>query len=134
MADGKISGPQDVSGTVGRSGNVRVSVGAAYANGQLDGSTDLVNGTALQVAFRVAADGWHQGSEEIKPVIDYRREMMVRGSAVAIGSSMSRYGRIHGKASERQDRQQTRTQLHGSSLRTRKPTVTRFIHPLRSRA
>ena len=38
VADGKISGPQDVSGTVGRSGNVRVLIGAAYANGQLDGS------------------------------------------------------------------------------------------------
>jgi hypothetical protein len=39
VADGKVSGPQNVSGTVGRSGNVRVSIGAAYANGQLDGKT-----------------------------------------------------------------------------------------------
>jgi len=39
VADGKVSGPQNVSGTVGRSGNVRVSIGAAYANGQLDGSS-----------------------------------------------------------------------------------------------
>jgi hypothetical protein len=39
VADGKISGPQNVSGTVGRSGNVRVSLGPANANGQLDGNT-----------------------------------------------------------------------------------------------
>ena len=39
VADGKVSGPQNVSGAVGRSGNVRVSIGAAYANGQLDGNT-----------------------------------------------------------------------------------------------
>ena len=39
VVDGKVSGPQNVSGTVGRSGNVRVSIGAAYANGQLDGRT-----------------------------------------------------------------------------------------------
>jgi type 1 fimbria pilin len=37
VSDGKVSGPANVSGTVGRSGNVRVSIGAAYANGQLDG-------------------------------------------------------------------------------------------------
>jgi hypothetical protein len=37
VADGKVSGPANVSGTVSRSGNVRVSIGAAYANGQLDG-------------------------------------------------------------------------------------------------
>ena len=39
ITDGKISGPQNASGAVGRSGNVRVSIGAAYANGQLDGAT-----------------------------------------------------------------------------------------------
>jgi len=39
VVDGKVSGPQNVSGTIGRSGNVRVSIGAAHANGQLDGST-----------------------------------------------------------------------------------------------
>jgi hypothetical protein len=38
VADGKVFGPANVSGTVGRSGNVRVSIGAAYANGQLGGS------------------------------------------------------------------------------------------------
>ena len=38
VMDGKVSGPANVSGTVGHSGNVRVSIGAAYANGQLDGS------------------------------------------------------------------------------------------------
>ena len=36
VVDGKVSGLADVSGTVSRSGNVRVSIGAAYANGQLD--------------------------------------------------------------------------------------------------
>jgi hypothetical protein len=36
VADGKISGPQNVSGVVGREGNVKVSIGSAYANGQLD--------------------------------------------------------------------------------------------------
>jgi hypothetical protein len=38
VADGKVSGPANVSGTVSRSGNVRVPIGAAYANGQLEGS------------------------------------------------------------------------------------------------
>jgi hypothetical protein len=38
VADGKVSGPANVSGTVGRPGNVRVSIGAAYANGQLGGN------------------------------------------------------------------------------------------------
>jgi hypothetical protein len=38
VVDGKVSGPENVSGTVSRSGNVRVSIGAAYANGQLGGS------------------------------------------------------------------------------------------------
>jgi hypothetical protein len=38
VADGKISGPANVSGTVSRTGNVRVSIGAAYANGQLGGN------------------------------------------------------------------------------------------------
>jgi hypothetical protein len=36
VADGKISGPQNVSGVVGREGRVKVSIGSAYANGQLD--------------------------------------------------------------------------------------------------
>ena len=36
VADGKISGPQNVSGVVGREGRVKVSIGAAYAIGQLD--------------------------------------------------------------------------------------------------
>ena len=39
VADGKVSGPQNVSGLVGREGNVKVSIGAAYANGQLDGNS-----------------------------------------------------------------------------------------------
>jgi hypothetical protein len=39
VTEGKVFGPENVSGTVGRSGNVRVSIGAAYANGQLDGNT-----------------------------------------------------------------------------------------------
>ena len=37
VQDGKVSGPGKESGTVSRSGNVRVSLGAAYAIGQLDG-------------------------------------------------------------------------------------------------
>ncbi len=37
VADGRVSGPANATGTVGQSGNVRVSVGAAYANGQLTG-------------------------------------------------------------------------------------------------
>jgi hypothetical protein len=37
VADGKISGPADVSGSIGREGLVRVSIGGAYANGQLSG-------------------------------------------------------------------------------------------------
>jgi hypothetical protein len=38
VADGKVSGPAGVSGSVSRSGDVKVSIGAAYANGHLDGS------------------------------------------------------------------------------------------------
>ena len=38
VTEGKVSGPANVSGTVGPSGNVRVSIGAAYASGQLEGS------------------------------------------------------------------------------------------------
>jgi hypothetical protein len=38
IVDGKVSGLADVSGTVSRSGNVRVSMGGAYANGQLEDS------------------------------------------------------------------------------------------------
>jgi hypothetical protein len=37
VADGRVSGPANVSGTVSRSG--KVSIGAAYANGQLGGSS-----------------------------------------------------------------------------------------------
>ena len=40
VTDGRISAPgADVSGRVGREGVVKVSIGAAYANGQLSGNT-----------------------------------------------------------------------------------------------
>jgi hypothetical protein len=40
VSDGRISAPgSDVNGKVGREGLVRVSIGAAYANGQLNGNT-----------------------------------------------------------------------------------------------
>jgi len=40
VTDGRISAPgADVNGKVGREGLVRVSIGAAYANGQLNGKT-----------------------------------------------------------------------------------------------
>jgi hypothetical protein len=38
VGDGKVSGRANVSGTVSRSGKVRVAIGGAYANGQLEGS------------------------------------------------------------------------------------------------
>lgn len=38
VADGKISGPADVSGSIGREGMVRVSINGAHANGQLSGN------------------------------------------------------------------------------------------------
>jgi hypothetical protein len=38
VLDGKVSGPASVTGSVSRSGNVRVSMGPAYASGQLEGS------------------------------------------------------------------------------------------------
>jgi hypothetical protein len=38
VIDGKVSGAADVSGSVGRQGIVRVSIGGAYANGQLNGN------------------------------------------------------------------------------------------------
>src|SRR5216683_959834 len=40
VADGKVSAAgADVSGSIGREGLVRVSIGGAYANGQLSGNT-----------------------------------------------------------------------------------------------
>jgi hypothetical protein len=40
VTDGRVSAPgADVSGKVGREGTVKVSIGAAYANGQLSGNT-----------------------------------------------------------------------------------------------
>lgn len=40
VTDGKVSAPgADVSGRVGREGTVKVSIGAAYANGQLSGNS-----------------------------------------------------------------------------------------------
>ena len=38
VADGKVSGATDVSGSVGREGIVKVSIRGAYANGQLSGN------------------------------------------------------------------------------------------------
>lgn len=38
VLDGKISGPDEVSGKVGTEGSVRVSLKGAYANGQLTGN------------------------------------------------------------------------------------------------
>jgi hypothetical protein len=40
VTDGRVTAPgADVSGKVGPEGNVKVSIGAAYANGQLTGNT-----------------------------------------------------------------------------------------------
>jgi hypothetical protein len=40
VTDGKVSAPgADVSGHIGREGTVKVSIGAAYANGQLSGNS-----------------------------------------------------------------------------------------------
>lgn len=40
VTDGRVTAPgADVSGKVSPDGNVRVSIGAAYANGQLSGNT-----------------------------------------------------------------------------------------------
>jgi type 1 fimbria pilin len=39
VADGKVSAPgADVTGSIGREGMVRVSIGGAFANGQLSGN------------------------------------------------------------------------------------------------
>jgi hypothetical protein len=38
VAEGKVSGAADVSGSVGREGIVKVSIRGAYANGQLNGN------------------------------------------------------------------------------------------------
>jgi hypothetical protein len=38
VTDGRVSGAADVSGSVGREGNVKVSIRGAYANGQLNGN------------------------------------------------------------------------------------------------
>ncbi|ABD87251.1 hypothetical protein [Rhodopseudomonas palustris] len=38
VADGRVTGSPDITGSIGRAGNVRVSIRGAYANGQLNGS------------------------------------------------------------------------------------------------
>jgi hypothetical protein len=38
VLDGLVSGPDDVSGKIGKEGSVRVSLKGAYANGQLSGN------------------------------------------------------------------------------------------------
>ena len=38
VTDGRVAGPSDVTGTISPSGNVRVSLGGAYANGTLNGN------------------------------------------------------------------------------------------------
>ena len=38
VSDGKVSGPANISGSVGREGLVRVSIQGAFANGQLSGN------------------------------------------------------------------------------------------------
>jgi hypothetical protein len=38
VIDGRVSGPADVSGSIGREGVVKVSIRGAYANGQLNGN------------------------------------------------------------------------------------------------
>jgi hypothetical protein len=38
VIDGQVSGPDEVSGKVGKEGSVRVSLKGAYANGQLSGN------------------------------------------------------------------------------------------------
>ena len=38
VTDGRVSGPADVSGSIGREGVVKVSIRGAYANGQLNGN------------------------------------------------------------------------------------------------
>jgi hypothetical protein len=39
VTDGRVSGPADVSGNVGREGVVKVSIRGAYAYGQLNGNS-----------------------------------------------------------------------------------------------
>ena len=57
VTEGKVSGPANVSGTVGPSGNVRVSIGAAYPSGQLAGSRGPANGTLPVAECRAAVAG-----------------------------------------------------------------------------
>jgi hypothetical protein len=38
VINGQVSGAADVSGSIGREGNVKVSIRGAYANGQLNGN------------------------------------------------------------------------------------------------
>jgi len=63
VVDGKVSGPANVSGTVSRSGNVRVSIGAAYANGQLDGSAGSGKWNGASGGVPAAAGGRRRNSE-----------------------------------------------------------------------
>ena len=54
VADGKVSGAADVSGSIGREGIVRVSIRGAYANGQLSGNSGAGkwNGASGGIAYR----------------------------------------------------------------------------------
>lgn len=52
VTDGRIAGTPDVTGSIGREGNVRVSIRGALANGQLSGNggSGKWNGAAAGVA------------------------------------------------------------------------------------
>lgn len=63
VGDGKVSGLANVSGTVSRSGNVRVAIGGAYAKASLRVAPGPENGTLLQAEPHAAAGGRRRKSE-----------------------------------------------------------------------
>jgi hypothetical protein len=65
VTEGKVSGPANVSGTVGPSGNVRVSIGAAYASGQLEAAGGPANGTLPVAECRAAVAGRLQKNDAL---------------------------------------------------------------------
>jgi hypothetical protein len=62
IADGRVSGVADVSGSIGRDGLVKVSIHGAYANGQLNGNGG--SGKWNGASGRIACSGRWEASRQ----------------------------------------------------------------------
>ena len=80
VADGKVSGPANVSGTVSRSGNVRVSIGAALPTDSSKVAQARVSGMVLRAASPAAV-----GADGIDPIEARKNQEM----AIALDCPLS---------------------------------------------